>query len=117
MQARMAGTLDAEVRRGHRIAGYGASVGSVTLINQFGLGRILKFVVDDKPLTDALLGPDYRIPVVPADALDEGKADLVVILAWRYAEPIMAKNRRFLGDGGRFAVPWPDFSIHGQSRT
>jgi C-methyltransferase C-terminal domain len=41
----------------------------------------------------------------------------VVILAWRYAEPIMAKNRRFLNCGGRFAVPWPEFSIHGQGRA
>jgi hypothetical protein len=113
----VADALAAETGRGRRIAGYGASVGSVTLINQFGLGRILAFVVDDKPLTAALLGPDYRIPVVPPAALEEGKADLVVILAWRYAEPIMAKNKRFLDRGGRFAVPWPEFSIHGQGRT
>jgi SAM-dependent methyltransferase len=117
MRERMASALAAETGSGHRIAGYGASVGSVTLINQFGLGRVLTFVVDDKPLTAALLGPDYRIPVVPADMLYEGKADLVIILAWRYAEPIMAKNRRFLDGGGRFAVPWPEFSIHGQGRA
>jgi hypothetical protein len=117
MRERVATALAAETSGGHRIAGYGASVGSVTLINQFGLGHILAFIVDDKPLTDALLGPDYRIPVVPADALYDGSADLVVILAWRYADPIMAKNRRYLDGGGRFAVPWPEFSIHGQGRT
>jgi SAM-dependent methyltransferase len=117
MRARMAAALAAEIGSGRRIAGYGASVGSVTLINQFGLGRSLAFVVDDNPLTDALLGPDYRIPVVPPEALYQDKADLVVILAWRYAEPIMAKNRRYLDGGGRFAVPWPEFSIHGQGRN
>jgi hypothetical protein len=117
MRERVANAVAAETGRGHRIAGYGASVGSVTLINQFGLGRVLAFVVDDKPLTAVLVGPDYRIPVVPADALHEGKADLVIILAWRYAQPIMAKNQRFLDGGGRFAVPWPEFSIHGQGRA
>lgn len=97
---------------GRRIAGYGASVGTVTLINQFNLGRSLQVVFDDKPLTDALLGPGYRIPVLPADALYEKRPDLVIILAWRYAEPIMAKHQRFIEGGGRFVISWPKFSIH-----
>jgi len=97
---------------GRQIAGYGASVGTVTLINQFDLGRSLQMVFDDKPLTDALLGPGYRIPVVPAGTIYETHPDLVIILAWRYAEPIMAKHRRFMESGGRFVVPWPKFSIH-----
>ena len=86
----------------------------MTLINQFDLGRSLVAVFDDKPLTEALLGPGYRIPVLPSEALYERRPDLVVILAWRYAEPIMAKHRRFIESGGRFIVPWPTFSIHGK---
>jgi hypothetical protein len=39
----------------------------------------------------------------------------VVILAWRYAEPIMAKHHRFIESGGRFVVPWPTFSVHGKT--
>jgi hypothetical protein len=78
---------------------------------------VLAFVADDKPLADALLGPDYRIPVVSPDALYHDKADLVVILAWRYAEPIITKHRRFLAGGGRFVVPWPEFRIHGKDHT
>lgn len=97
---------------GRRIAGYGASVGTVTLINQFKLSRSLKMVFDDKPLTDALLGPGYRIPVLPASGLDAERPDIVIILAWRYAEPIMAKHQRYIEGGGRFIVPWPKFSIH-----
>ena len=117
MRGRLARVVEAEIRGGHRIAGYGASVGSVTLVNQLDLGRVLAFVADDKPLADALLGPDYRIPVVSPDALYHDKADLVVILAWRYAEPIIAKHRRFLDGGGRFVVPWPEVRIHGKGLT
>lgn len=104
-----------KAKAGRRIAGYGASVGTVTLITQFDLGRSLEMVFDDKPLAEALLGPGYRIPVLPAAALYETHPDLVVILAWRYAKPIMAKHHRFIESGGRFVVPWPTFSVHGKT--
>ena len=64
LRERMSAAVAAETKAGRRIAGYGASVGSVTLVNQFELGRVLDFIADDKPLTEALLGPGYRIPVV-----------------------------------------------------
>jgi hypothetical protein len=113
MRADLSNAIAAEVKTGKRVAGFGASVGTVTLINQFGLGPSLEMVFDDKPLAEALLGPGYRIPVLASDAMYEKRPDIVVILAWRYAEPIMIKHKRFIENGGRFAVPWPNFSIHG----
>jgi SAM-dependent methyltransferase len=113
LRADLSRLLAAETEAGRQIAGYGASVGTVTLINQFNLGHTLEMVFDDKPLAEFLLGPGYRIPVHPASALYEKRPDLVVILAWRYAEPIMAKHCRFIENGGRFVVPWPTFSIRG----
>lgn len=113
MRADLAGALDAAAKTGHRIAGYGASVGTVTLINQFNLGHRLEMVFDDKPLTEALLGPGYRIPVLPAAAIYDKRPDIIVVLAWRYADPIIAKHRRFIDAGGRFAIPWPTFALRG----
>jgi SAM-dependent methyltransferase len=95
-------------RRGEKIAGYGASVGTVTLMQQFGLGSVLDFIADDNPLTEAIIGPGYRVPVLPPAALDERKPSLVVILAWRYAEPIKQKNLHYVQNGGRFVVLLPD---------
>jgi SAM-dependent methyltransferase len=93
---------------GYKIAGYGASVGTVTLLQQFGLGAALDFIVDDDPLTDVIIGSDYRIPVLPPAALDERKPSLVMILAPRYAELIRQKNMRYLQNGGRFLVLQPE---------
>jgi SAM-dependent methyltransferase len=98
-------------RRGLKIAGYGASVGTVTLVQQFGLGSVLDFIVDDNPLAEAIIGPDYLIPVLPSSALEERKPAVVVILAWRYAEPIKQKNMRYVENGGRFLVPLPDLKF------
>lgn len=97
--------------RGQKIAGYGASVGTVTLVQQFGLGSALDFIVDDNPLTDAIVGPDYRIPVLPPAALEEHKPSLVAILAWRYAELIRQKNVGHVQSGARFLVPLPDVKL------
>jgi SAM-dependent methyltransferase len=95
-------------RRGQKIAGYGASVGTVTLVQQFGLGNVLDFIADDNPLADALIGPDYRIPILVPAALNQRKPALVIILAWRYAEPIRHKNSAYVEAGGRFLVLLPD---------
>lgn len=112
MRADLSAAIEAEKKAGKSIAGFGASVGTVTLINQFGLGKALDMVFDDKPLADTLLGPGYKIPVLPSSAMYEKKPDIVVILAWRYADPIMTKHKRFSDEGGSFAVPWPTFAIH-----
>jgi SAM-dependent methyltransferase len=98
-------------RRGQKIAGYGASVGSVTLVQQFRLGTALDFIADDNPLTDAIIGPGYRIPVLPSGALADRKPPLVVILAWRYAEPIKKKNSSYVENGGRFVVFLPELKF------
>ena len=92
---------------GQKIAGYGASVGTVTLIQQFELGSALDFIADDNPLTDAIVGPAYHIPVLPPAALEERKPSLVVILAWRYAEPIRQKAIGYLRHGAKLLVPLP----------
>jgi len=91
-----------------RIAGYGASVGTMTLLHRFALTHRLDMILDDKPLTEALRGPDYRIPVVPSDELYRDRPDAVVILAWRYAPQIIARHQRFLAEGGRFILPLPE---------
>jgi len=111
IRAQLGKIIDEYRVRGQKIAGYGASVGSVTLIQQLGLGSVLDFIADDNPLTAAISGPGYRIPVLAPAALDEHKPALVVILAWRYAVPIMEKNRRLLGSGVKFLIPLPDLKF------
>ena len=107
----VADLVAARKKAGKRIAGYGASVGTVTLIQQFQLGQVLDFIADDKPLCEQIAGADYRIPVVKSEAIYERKPDSIVILAWRYTDPIVGKHQRFLDAGGEFIVPLPKASI------
>ncbi len=93
------------------IAAYGASVGTITLIQQFDLGGTLDVVFDDAPLQDHILGPGYKIPILRSEKIYDMKPACILLLAWRYAEPIMKRHGRYLADGGTFIVPMPKVEV------
>jgi hypothetical protein len=108
-------TIIAEQRKaGRAIAGYGVSVGTVTLLPQLQLTRDIAFLVDDDPNKDHILaGPGYSIPVLSPKAIYERNPGAVVVFAWRYIDPIMRKNQEYLQSGGKFVVPLPKVSVVG----
>jgi SAM-dependent methyltransferase len=97
---------------GKTIAGFGAPAKATTLMYHFGIGPdVIDFIVDDSPLKQNLYTPGMHIPVLPAQAIVERNPDYLVILAWNFAEPIIAKNAAFRARGGRFIVPAPKLEI------
>ena len=103
---------DAVIASGKTVGGYGVSVGTTTLISQFGLIHKLSFVVDDDPKKSRLLeGPGYSIPVIGPHELYEQNAGAVVVFAWRYADSILPKHERFLQEGGEFIIPLPSVRV------
>jgi hypothetical protein len=105
------GMLDRCRASGKVIAGYGASPTVTTLIDQFDLAGRLDFLVDDNPLKQNTFSPGHSIPVYPSEALYERDADVVAVLAWQYATPIVSKHRKFADAGGRFAIPLPQTQV------
>ena len=110
-KATLLSELNALVAQGKTIAGYGASATTTTLIYHFDLGEILSFIVDDYPAKQNLFSPGHHIPILPSAALYERKPDYVVIIAWRYWEPIVEKHGEFLKQGGHFIIPLPSVRI------
>lgn len=98
-------------RRGSTIAGYGASVGVVTLLYEFGLKDFLSFIVDDNERKQNTFSPGQHIPVYAPAALYEREADAVVVLAWLYAGPIMKKHPKFFEKDGQFIIPLPSLNV------
>ena len=97
---------------GKSIAGFGAPAKSTTLMYHFGIEPgMIDFIVDDSPLKQGHFTPGKHIPVLPATALHERRPDYAVILAWNFAEPIMAKNAAFRETGGRFIIPLPTVRV------
>jgi SAM-dependent methyltransferase len=96
---------------GKRIAGFGASITGTTLIYHFEIGRYLEYLVDDNSAKQGRYSPGLHLPVFPSTVLTERQPDYVIILAWRFAEPIIQKNQDYLQRGGRFVVPVPQFRL------
>ena len=94
---------------GKKIAGYGASVTGTTLLFHFEMGEYLEYLVDDNISKQGRFSPGYHLHVLPSSVLIEKKPDYVVILAWRFASEIIAKNDIYIKNGGKFIIPAPEF--------
>ncbi|MCK8679508.1 class I SAM-dependent methyltransferase [Streptomyces lichenis] len=99
------------VAQGHRVAGYGASAKGTTLLNICGLSsEELEFCTDTTPQKQGRLTPGTHIPVLaPGDVTEQ--PDYYLLLAWNYAEEILAKESRFLNEHGGFIVPVPEPTV------
>jgi SAM-dependent methyltransferase len=90
-------TIKAE---GYSIAGYGAPAKCVTLMHHFVFGNdLLDFIVDDSPVKHGLFTPGKHVEILPVSSLYDRKPDYVLVLAWNFAESILAKHRRPTGVG------------------
>ena len=97
---------------GKSVAGFGAPAKATTLMYHFGFGPdVIDFIADDSPLKQGLFSPGLHIPVVPSSEIYERNPDYLVILAWNFAEPIMAKHAAFKENGGHFIIPLPQVTV------
>ena len=96
---------------GLRVAGYGAPAKGNTLLNYCDIGpELVRYTVDRNPLKVGRFTPGTHLPVRPYEGtLLEDRPDVVLILAWNFADEIMAQpqERRFRQEGGRFLLPLP----------
>lgn len=117
--AKLNAMLDETLARGGSVASYGASATTTVLNALLGIAGKISFIVDDNPLRQNRLGPGFFAPVLSSAALSDFRPDIVVLSAWRFADPILAKNEEYLSRGGCFIVPLPDIQVvkHEYSRT
>jgi len=101
---------------GKKIAAYGASTTTTTLLFHFEMAPYIDFIVDDNPVKQGTFSPGCHIPVLPSSALLERKPDLVVVLAWTYADPIIHRNQAYMAGGGKFLLPLPNVTVRGIDR-
>lgn len=94
--------------KGLRIAGYGATAKGNTMLSYCGVDHsVLEYIVDTTPYKQGLLTPGTRIPVQPESILHDSPPDVLLLLAWNYAESIIRGHQGFISRGGRFIHPVP----------
>ena len=112
LKAELGGLLQGLKAEGLSIAGFGAPAKATTLMYHFGIGPdLIDFIVDDSPLKQGLYTPGMHVPVLSSAAIADRRPDVLVVLAWNFARPIIEKNAAFREAGGRFIIPLPQVEL------
>jgi methylation protein EvaC len=101
-------TIVRRVASGQRIAGYGATAKSSTIINYAGLGPgEIEFIADVTPTKQGKLTPGAHIPVRPPEHFRSRYPDYAVLFAWNHEREIREKEAAFEAQGGRWITYVP----------
>lgn len=104
--------LDELVGHGRLVVGYGAPAKASTLLNFVGIGPDrLRYIVDHSVLKQGRYMPGTHIPIVPTERLLDDQPDVVLLLAWNFADEIRRQQAEYLRRGGRFVVPVPAVTV------
>ncbi|MBX3192231.1 MAG: class I SAM-dependent methyltransferase [Labilithrix sp.] len=94
---------------GKRIAAYGAAAKGSTLLNSFGIGKdVLDFVADRSTYKQGRYMPGIHVPIVDPRELVARKPDACLLLTWNFADEILAQQREYRENGGKFIIPIPE---------
>ena len=99
-------------KSGKRIAAYGAPAKGNTLLNYCGITTdLVEYTVDKSPYKQNLFTPGAHMPVYHPDKLAQDMPDYVLLLAWNFADEILAQQKPYRDKGGKFILPSPEVRI------
>ena len=97
---------------GHRIAGYGATAKSSTILNYCVLGsEQIEYIADVTPGKQGKLTPGAHIPVRPPEFFRSHYPDYAVLFAWNHEREILEKETAFETAGGRWITYVPGVMV------
>ena len=71
----------------------------------------MEFVADWSPHKQGKLMPGVKVPVVPAEELSKRAPDVTLLLAWNFADEILAQQVEYQRSGGKFLIPIPEVRL------
>ena len=96
-----------------KIYGFGASVGTSTLIKFFQLENLLETIYDDNPQVKFIEFDKKKIKVFNSKKMYKQKNNkLVILFAYRYLKNIKKTHGSFMKKSGIFLSPLPEFKLH-----
>jgi SAM-dependent methyltransferase len=97
-----------ELAAGGVVDAYGAAAKGTVLLNALGLvpGTVRR-VYDNTSYKQGLLMPGVGVPIVAPEELAVDPPAVVLLLAWNFADAIMAQHPEYLANGGAWLIPNP----------
>lgn len=99
--------------QGLSVAAYGAAAKGATMLNASGITTdLVEYVVDRNVHKIGRFMPGTHQPIKSTDVLStDQRPDVLLLLAWNFADEIMAQQADFAARGGRFLVPVPKLEL------
>ena len=94
--------------QGKTVAAYAAAAKGATLVNFAEIDHTrIDFTVDRAKAKQDRLMPGSKIPIHAPEAIVEKMPDYVLMLAWNFADEILAQQAEYREKGGKFIIPVP----------
>ena len=89
--------------KGKKIAGYGATSKSTTVLNYCEVdSNLIEYISDTTPIKQNKFSPGMHIPIKTYDFFLENIPDIAVLFAWNHKNEIINKEKNFVNKGGKF---------------
>ena len=104
--------IEALVKDGKKIFGYGASTKGNVLLQFCGLtSRHIPCIADVNPDKFGCYTPGTDIPIVSEEEARAMKPDYFLVFPWHFKHSILEREREFTEQGGKFIFPLPEIEI------
>jgi methylation protein EvaC len=98
--------------QGKRIAGYGATAKSTTILNYCGIdSQLVDYITDNTPAKQGKLTSGSHIIVRSPAYFAEDRPDYTVLLAWNHQCEIEKKESAYREAGGKWIVYVPEVAV------
>lgn len=117
LRSRLTAFIGREVERGKKVYVYGASTKGNTLLQFYNLNhKLIKAAAERNPDKWGTKTVGTNIPIISEEQARREKPDYFLVLPWHFLEEFVGREQEFLGQGGKFIVPLPEFKIIGKGR-
>jgi NDP-4-keto-2,6-dideoxyhexose 3-C-methyltransferase len=104
--------IDQEVRRGKKVAVYGASTKGNVMLQYFGLNHEMITAASERnPDKWGKVTVGTRIPIISEEEARKANPDYFLVLPWHFIDEFREREKAYLMAGGRFIVPLPHFTL------